>query len=732
MTLVVTVLSFVPPPVSQEPMPLTGLPPAPRPAQAAAYSYRIATDSAECQAHFDHGLAQLYAKKWPEAAQSFETAASCDPKCALTWWALSRALEGWGKESQADALKKAQALLPLTGDRERMLVTARLQDKGLSPGGKRAAAKTLDELLTLYGDDEEAWFYRAACADDDARRVPYWLALRRLNPRHPGANAELQRFHEANKNTSLAKLYADDATKSEADAKPPEIVDAGGKLKMSGLAPSKLAPKLCVYRYRITTTSPECQAFFDQGLGYFYSYVWMEAARSFETALQHDPENPMAWWGLSRALEKWSKSNHTQALEKAHHFLDRASQRERLLVVARLQEKGLWPGVGPTERRPAATKTLDELLALYDDDEEAWYARAELADAGVQRVPLFKALLRLDPLHPGANHELVHFFDNYRRPALGWPYAEQYIKSSPGIPHAFHMQAHLGTRIGRWDKSTEYSARAVELERAYHKEMNVPAKQDSQYSHHLEVLTRSLVHDGRFREARAAKTEGSGLGYRFTVPWFRLHVAERDYAEALKVAEQVARTDKGTGGYMKALAYLHQGDATRAAAEVEALTKAGGGIGGQQSEPRRWEVEGWLKCLKGEADEGLKLMAKAVERTKNDYSHHAWGDGAYYMEVWGIAALQAEKLDVAEEAFLEALAHDPGSVRGALGLNVLCERQGRADEAARYADLAKRLWKKADPGALEKEWAALKERRPPMKPDAAKTPEKPVEDKTKP
>jgi Tfp pilus assembly protein PilF len=728
MTLVVTVLSFVPP-AAPEPMPLTGLPPAPRPAKAAAYSYRAATDSADCQSHFDHGLAQLYAKKWQDAAQSFETATTCDPNCAVAWWALSRALDGWGNEKQADALKKAQELLPFVGDRERMLITARLQEKGVTAGGKRAAAKSLDELLTLY-DDEEALFCRAACADDDARRVPYWLALRRLNPRHPGASAELRRFHEASRNTALAKLYAEGA-KKEADANPPSILDGGGKLKMSGLAPSKLSPNLCVYRYRITTTSPECQAFFDQGLGYFYSYVWMEAARSFETALVHDPENPMAWWGLSRALEKWSKSNHAQALEKAQQFLDRASQRERLLIVARLQEKGLWPGVGPTERRPTASRTIDEMLALFDDDEEAWYARADLADAGVQRVPLFKALLRLDPLHPGANHELVHFFDNYKRPALGWPYAEQYIKSSPGLPHAFHMQAHLGTRIGRWDKSTEYSARAVELERAYHKEMNVPARQDSQYNHHLEILTRSLVHDGRFREARDAKTEGTNLGYRFTVPWFRLHLGERDYAEALKIAEQVARTDKGTGSYMKALVYLHQGDATRAAAEVEALAKAGG-AGGRQNEPRRWEVEGWLKCLKGEADEGLKLMAKSVERTKNDYSHHAWGDGAYYMEVWGIAALQADKLDVAEEAFLEALAHDPGSVRGALGLNVLCERQGRTEEAARYAELAKRLWKKADAGALEKEWAALKERRPPMKVEPPQPPEKPFEDKTKP
>ena len=60
-----------------------------------------------------------------------------------------------------------------------------------------------------------------------------------------------------------------------------------------------------------------------------------------------------------------------------------------------------------------------------------------------------------------------------------------------------------------------------------------------------------------------------------------------------------------------------------------------------------------------------------------------------------MAALQAGKYDIAEEAYLEALAHDPGSVRAALGLQVMCERLGRTEEAQRYADLARRCWARA-------------------------------------
>ncbi len=55
--------------------------------------------------------------------------------------------------------------------------------------------------------------------------------------------------------------------RAESPAKP-KLPD---KMPMTGLAPSKLVPELCLLRYRISTTSPECQEFFDQALGYFYS-----------------------------------------------------------------------------------------------------------------------------------------------------------------------------------------------------------------------------------------------------------------------------------------------------------------------------------------------------------------------------------------------------------------------------------------------------------------------------
>ncbi len=517
-------------------------------------------------------------------------------------------------------------------------------------------------------------------------------------------------------------------------AKAQAASDSTPKMPLTGLAAAKPMFDACVYKYPVGTTNPQCQAFVDQGLGMYYSYVWMEAARAFETALQHDPECVYAWLMLSRSLEKWGKPGVTPpvapyvgllgglvygklpdrvgknaidySLDTARRLMPKANPRERLLVQSRLQEKGMWPNVGPDERRKKAAQSLDELLMLHEDDEEGWFWRAQLASAdGPNATAVFyKALLRVNPLHPGANHEFVHFYENVQRPALGWPYAENYIKSSPGIPHAHHMQAHLGTRIGKWGETTDWSAKAIELQVAYHKLQDVKASEDHQFNHHMDILSRSLIHDGRFAEARAHRTLAESYKYTFRTDWLRMAIGQHDWDEAQKLVEQYRRSDKQSGAYFAALVALEKFDTAQAGREVDTLRQLSQSKKfDKQLERRLWEVQGRHLCQKGDGEAGLKLLKKLVDATKNEFGHHSWGNGAVYMESWGIGALEAGAAVDAEEAFQEALAHDAGSVRGALGLWALCDRLGRSEEASRYLKIAHRVWAKAD----SRDFAAL-------------------------
>jgi MFS family permease len=51
-------------------------------------------------------------------------------------------------------------------------------------------------------------------------------------------------------------------------------------------------------------------------------------------------------------------------------------------------------------------------------------------------------------------------FSKLLQTSLGWVYSEKFIESSPGIHHAWHMQGHLSTRLGRWEHAALGSLKA--------------------------------------------------------------------------------------------------------------------------------------------------------------------------------------------------------------------------------------------------------------------------------
>jgi len=518
--------------------------------------------------------------------------------------------------------------------------------------------------------------------------------------------------------TAKEKPAKEEPAKKEKEAKESKQ----SKLELCELAPAKYWPGLCLYEYPISCKNPETQKLFNQGLGYLYSYVWMEAARSMETAAKLEPDCPIIWWGLARAFHHWGKNAQAnKALTKAKEALDKASPKEKALIRALLQEKGMEAGVGDQDaRKKVAIATLDELIAEFPSDQEAWWMRGQLAGnfalfgGNKSTAPFYHAILRINPVHPGANHELTHFYEQIRRPALGMPYANGYIESSPGLPHAFHMQAHLATRIGRWDKTGDRSSRAVELQKEYHKNVGVEPKDDHQYSHHLEILFISLTHDGRFAEARVIMEDARKAKYEHFLPWVRFALVSRDFDLATKLVAELRKKDKNMAAYAGAWLALEQGRFEDALAEVEALRQA---VASNPKDTKLslWlnEMQGWLYCVQGDSNPGLELIERTVRKTKDDFSHHSWGLGATLMERWGLCAMATGKTAVAEEAFLEAVAHDPGSVVGAVGLEELCRRQGRTDEMNRYGALADKAWQRAQPSDL----AELRRRIAGLKPE---------------
>src|SRR5580765_2301585 len=80
----------------------------------------------------------------------------------------------------------------------------------------------------------------------------------------------------------------------------------------------------------VSAKDPQAQAYYDQGLAYLHSYMWIEAARSFHQAMRLDSSLVMAGVGLSYAYAELNAPSeaHT-ALEQAQQRGQRGSKHDR-------------------------------------------------------------------------------------------------------------------------------------------------------------------------------------------------------------------------------------------------------------------------------------------------------------------------------------------------------------------------------------------------------------------
>src|SRR5258708_30845276 len=63
--------------------------------------------------------------------------------------------------------------------------------------------------------------------------------------------------------------------------------------------PAKILTGQGTVHFPITTSSPEAQKFFDQGVAQMHSFWAREAERSFLMAARLDPTAPMPQWGIA-------------------------------------------------------------------------------------------------------------------------------------------------------------------------------------------------------------------------------------------------------------------------------------------------------------------------------------------------------------------------------------------------------------------------------------------------
>src|SRR5919108_1741212 len=75
-----------------------------------------------------------------------------------------------------------------------------------------------------------------------------------------------------------------------------------GGAQQNSAKPATLVSGLGDLHHPVTTSNPQAQQFFDQGLRFIYAFNHDEAVRSFQHAAELDPKLAMAYWGVAEAV----------------------------------------------------------------------------------------------------------------------------------------------------------------------------------------------------------------------------------------------------------------------------------------------------------------------------------------------------------------------------------------------------------------------------------------------
>jgi len=473
----------------------------------------------------------------------------------------------------------------------------------------------------------------------------------------------------------------------------------------------------------VATASKDAQALYDQGVAYLHSYVWIEAARSFNQALRADPDLAMAYLGLSRAYSGLEDPTAARAaLGQAQARSAHASARERRRIELRRKQLDAIDEADSADKHLAYKKAIDEALAADMDDPELWLLRGNAeerwASGRGQRgeaasVAFYRQALAISPDHFAAHHYLVHSYENIGRVDDALRHGEAYARLAYAVPHARHMYGHDLRRVGRVGEAIAEFRRAYDMENAYYAAERIPPEIDWHHPHNLDLLAGCHQHEGQIKTAEAYLRESLAIpsvmeGREFNKkewPGFLLAFGRND--EALAAARELTR---GRWPSTRVVGHVLAGHALAAtrhlaaaheelAAAEKGMTEVGAPAGMSRSavDPYVDGLRGELLLREGRRGEAAPLLKEVQRRIRAVPGPDAWTEALYRLEAIARVARETEDWDLAAYTADQMREHDPAYAGTRYAVALVAEQRGDAATAAREFAAAVDLWKDADP-----------------------------------
>jgi tetratricopeptide (TPR) repeat protein len=496
---------------------------------------------------------------------------------------------------------------------------------------------------------------------------------------------------------------------------------------------------------KISTSNPDCQKYFDQGLCFLFAFNHDEAIRSFRRAAELDSRSPMPWWGIAIAngphinnpiMDPARSQAASDAIAAAQSKVAGATNVERALIEA-LSKRYANPA--PADRAPLDRAYADAMRAVWkqnprDADVGALFAEAMMdlrpwdlwaADGtphpGTDEiVNAIESAMEIAPRHPLALHLYIHAVEASPHPEKADAPSDRLRDLQPGLGHLVHMPSHIDVRRGRWRQAAEANLKAIESDKKYRAQSPRQDFYRVYMAHNHHMLAYAAIMLGQSRQAIGAVEE---MVATMPAEWIKANapIADGFTAMPLEARVRFGRWDeileapeppdylplaRALRHYARGVAFTAKGQVDQGKAEQRAFQAArekvpadarfGNNLASDLLGVAEKLLEGESQYREGNAAAAIESLTESIRR--EDRLHYdeppAWIHPVRH--VLGTVLLQESKFAEAEAVYREDLRRLPENGWSLFGMSRALDLQGKKAEAADYQARFAKLWEGAD------------------------------------
>ena len=518
------------------------------------------------------------------------------------------------------------------------------------------------------------------------------------------------------------------------------VCSAGGAKKMP------LFDNLGTHEHKITTSSAEAQAYFNQGYRYLFNFNHAAAISSFQEALKRDPKCAMCWWGIAFAygpnvnmpMMPDANAPANEAIKNAQSLAAGAGEAEQAYIAALAKRYSADPKADRGALDKAFADAMSGVAKKYPNDLDAqtlyaeslmdtspwnyWKPDKHTPNAGLEDlVPTLEGVMKRAPNHPGAIHLYIHAVEASESPGRAEAGADRLANLLPGAGHLVHMPTHIYNRIGRYDDGVTWNKKAAKADEAYFSATNDRGMYSAMYYvHNLHFVWTAATNDGRSAVAleyakhvidnvqpqMAHDIPGIEV-FAPTLLYAQLRFGKWDDVLAASKPDPELHFATAISHYARARAFAAKGDVKNAKAEQAQIRSSFSTEDAKKFDDFGVPGEGMVTIADHVAKADIALAQKALPAAiKELRAAVAAQDVLKYTEppYWdfptrqylGAALLKANQAKEAEKVYRADLKEWPKIGWSLYGLSEALKRQGKKREANEANMAFLDAWQRAD------------------------------------